>query len=210
MKKLLLILFTILVGVNSYSKTRYIDLIEELDSANFVGEVIFIGYDSIKVEANPHKGTISIDSVYNIHYAYFINTLNRDTIKFKPMDHWHNENYYKERPEQFSEKLASNGYWPKFGDTCLVVINKENRISLFAKIENKIYTFWDPYFNTSWTSFMSYNGPFDCTETFQKNKWLKNSSKSLAVRHKREGACAFHLVITKKLFWEDVMKNRDK
>ncbi|MCB0402457.1 MAG: hypothetical protein KDD41_10265 [Flavobacteriales bacterium] len=206
MKNLLFIVL-ICVCVEGFAKTRFIDLAEELDSASFVGELVFIGYDSILVWKNPHAGAISGDNIYNIHYGYFIDVSNGDTVKYRPMDHWHNWNFYKERPEKFTEILKSNGYWPRIGDTCLVVINKESRISVFAKLEFDTYTFWDPYHNNSWTSFIAYDGPFECLKRYETD-WYKGISDRLAARTNRESGCAFHVVISKKAFWEEVMENK--
>jgi len=216
------ILTLIIVTTNSFGRYRPIDVIKELNNANFVGEIIFVGYDSIKIReyssgfhriltdsitGKEYADTIYSDSVWNINVIHLKPIKSqKDTIFSFGIYRVYSWMYYVSRPDSLPKEFPSHGFWPRSGDTCLVVIDLNNKVSLFAMIENDKYIFWDPYVNSSMDSVFLFDPPFEHYPNDTENN-IDSDYYLIVKRYGRTFACEYHCSINKKEFWNVVMHN---
>ena len=157
-----LILITIFFGfsINTHASFRLININKEIANASFCSEVIFTGYDSIKVPyyssgfqrvlfdsitGKEIPDTNYVDSTYimtGINYLPYLQ-MNAKT-QYANCNSIYSWIRYKVRPETLPKKAPSHGFWPKLNDTCLVIIDESGFISTFAIKSNGNYIFWDP------------------------------------------------------------------
>jgi len=223
MKQVIYILTLIIITSNSFGGTRTIDLINELNNANFVGEIIFIGYDSIKISkyssgfhrvltdsitSKKYADTLYSDSVWNVNVIYFESIKPQiDTIISFGIYRVHSWIYYVQRPDTLPKEFPSHGFWPRSGDTCLAVIDLNNKVSLFAMVKDDKYIFWDPYVNSSSNSIFLFDSPFESYPNDTENDIGSETYVTIAKRYGRTFACQYHCSINKKVFWNEIMPN---
>lgn len=216
MRTFLLLLFTVLFSVTGMSAYRPIDIEKEIREANFVGEIEFLGYDSIQVPrfSGGFQATV-IDSITGervlakndtiwIMSSIFYRKLgiDSDSIYSSPVRLQFSWIQYRARPEELPEKITSHNFWPRMSEQCLLVADSLGAVSLFAAIEDEAYIFWDPYPNSSWMSIFSFDEHFEFYPENGKNSENSSTIKYAAEFKSRKKACAYHCIIRKSLFWE--------
>jgi hypothetical protein len=100
-------------------------------------------------------------------------------------------------------------YWPKVGDTCFVVLDRDNvaTISVFGIAKGDNYIFWDPYSKPGESSFFVFDRPFENHPTELDENELGLSQK-IAFKSNRQFANAGYCVISKKDFWKIFYESR--
>lgn len=200
---------------------RPVDIQKEIQTANYVGEVIFIGYDSTLVsrysdflhpiEVDSITGEVkrveNHDSVWVISKIYYKRMENsNDSIYSANLMNNRSWNRYLPRPDSLPSKRVSNGYWPRINENCLIVIDSLGAVSIFGSIEETKYVFWDPYPNAGWNTVFAFDAPFEYYPVAKKNSYKSSPFTVTAKFLNCEYACQFHCSIEKKLLWEMISK----
>ncbi|HKC69295.1 MAG TPA: hypothetical protein VKG26_13750 [Bacteroidia bacterium] len=157
------------------TKSRTIDIYDEIKNAILVEEVIFKSYDTIKVSeysksyqriltdkktGKEYNDTNYVDSVWVLNKVHYIST---DSLHKKietKVYCLHSWSKYYSRPNLLPRQLCC-GYWPKINDTCLLVVDKKGATSFLGLYQHGKYIFWDPNLNTSYITFFIFDPPFD-------------------------------------------------
>jgi hypothetical protein len=218
-----LLLLVVLIPFFSLAKYRPIDLLAEIKSAAYVGEVIFTGYDSVKVskytKRNPlmvtdpktgqkYADTLFLDSLYIIKTLYIKTIYEGNSILTIGNCNAFSRSVYVERPDRLPGASPSHGFWPAIGDTCLVVIGSNYLVSVFASLDNNQYIFWDPYTNSSNTSIFAFDDPFKPLPGNTQTDAQNTSARNLADSFGRAYGSHFHCTVDKDVFWKEVMKRQ--
>lgn len=217
MKTLFLILL-ILTSVPAYCSYRPILIKKELQEASFVGEIKFIGYDSTRVSRYSESYyAVAIDSltgkeirvhtkdsVWVISTIYF-QKLGSDSIFSAEVRPLFSLVRYNSRPDTLPKERVSNGFCPKINDTCLMVLDSTQRISVFALIEDDQYIFWDPYYNTGWNSVFVFDDLFEFYPLFGTNSENHSVFRRCADFFKMKHASQFHCAITRSILWDQIV-----
>ena len=200
---------------SAFPYTRTIDIAKEIQSASYYGEIIFKGYDTTKVSEysksyqrvlkDPKTGkeypdTNYVDSVWVLSGVHLFR-LDTQTDLFAKVYGMHSWVNYRARPDTLPSRLPSHGFWPKIGDTCLVIVDAKGFISVFALAKKDKYIFWDPYVNSSWNSYFVFDTPFEYYAKKPAEKYLK-INKRIAEMYKRQFAGQYHCAIRRKEFWD--------
>ena len=215
-------LILILSSFSAFCAFRPILIAKELKTASFVGEIKFIGYDSIhvslysdyhqlvKIDTVTHKEEIvhSTDSIWVISRIYYkkVGIGNDSTFSVELL-----RSYFRFSYKPLADSLptkVSNGFWPRVNDTCLIVIDSKENVSLFASIENDNYVFWDPYPNSSWYSVFVFDDFFECYSTDGRNSSKSSNSMRVADFYKMKYACGYHCFIKRKTMWEEIVNKK--
>jgi hypothetical protein len=115
MKKYLQTIFLLILTINAYSAPRWIYLDNELKYAKLTSYVEIKKYSNNRIFfANINTKKMSSAIVY------------QDYISGQKI------------------KKYQTAYWPEIGDRVLIIINKKNVVSLFAKPQGIFYRFWSP------------------------------------------------------------------
>lgn len=195
--------------------TRTIDITKEIKAYSYYGEIVFKGYDTTKVSEyskfyqrvlkDPKTGksypdTNYVDSVWVLSGVHLFRLDTKEDLlaKVYRMHSWIN---YLVRPDTLPSKFTSHGYWPKIGDTCLVILDSDGFVSVFALASQEKYIFWDPYVNSSWNSYFVFDSPFEYYPNKPTDRLLKISI-SIAELYKRPFAGQYHCAIRRKEFWD--------
>lgn len=218
MKNTIILLF-IIISLPAYCSYRPIIIKKELKAASFVGEIKFIGYDSIYINRysdyiHPVK-TDSItgkdvrvytqDSIWVIIRIYFQKLASgNDSIYSADMYSTNNWICYNSRPDSLPRRI-SNGFWPRINDSCLIVIDSTQRVSLFALIDDERYIFWDPYPNWGYNSVFVFDALFECYPLDGRNSTNHAVFKHNADFFKMKYACQYHCAINKKTLWDEII-----
>lgn len=219
MKILIAILLNIIPSV-AYCAYRPIDIKKEIKNANFVGEIKFIGYDSILVSVysdyyHPVRtdslSGMSVrventDSVWIMSKIYY-QVLNSKSDSILTAEIYSNHSWggYRARPDQFEKKGVSNGFWPKLNENCLLIIDSTLKVSVFAAIELDSYIFWDPYFNSGWNSVFLFDNFFEFYPTNGKNSANSSIFESCAKFCGLKYASQYHCIIEKSILWNEIV-----
>lgn len=219
MKILVVILMNIITAV-AYCAYRPIDITKEIQNANFVGEIKFIGYDSILVSVysdyyHPVR-TDSLsgksvrvenqDSVWIMSKIYY-QVLNSTSDSILSADIYSNHSWgrYRAKPDHFENIRVSNGFWPKLNENCLMIIDSTLRVSVFASIDLDSYIFWDPYFNTGWNSVFLFDNFFEFYPKNGKNSANSSILESCAKFRGLKYASQYHCRIEKWILWNHIV-----
>jgi hypothetical protein len=223
MRSIIIFSLILLIDQSSFARYRAIDLQEELKTAAFVGELVFSKYDTIgipkysqyyqrilkdSITGKEHSDTIYTDSVFVLNKLYFIDEHGNSTTGIKIRQQILHD-YYWPRPDTLPRKSFSFGYWPKVGDTCLVVVDKEGYISIFGLAKDNNYIFWDPYQNSSWISIFAFDAPFKSFPKPPSSAFDISSCERDAKRFNRQFACKYHCIINRDQFWNEVMQKNN-
>ena len=221
--KRFLLLFVVIAPVMGFSKYRPIDLLSELQTAAYVGEVVFAGYDSMKVskytKRNPlmltdaktgkkYADTLFLDSLWIIKTLYIKTIHEGNSILTIGNCNAFSRSVYTARPAKLPAPAPSHGYWPGLGDTCLVVIGSNYLVSVFATLDNGNYIFWDPYLNSSETTIFAFDDPFRPLANNPQTDEQDTQARNLADSFGRSYGAHFHCTVDKQVFWEQVMKKQ--
>ena len=131
--KYLVVLFLVFCSI-AYTpfstKSHHIEFEKEMAEAKFIGKVVIEDYDT--------------NGVFQFRSLEF-----KDTIKSAQSHLWFNKFRYT--------PLDTSDYWttasPKAEDTVLIVLDSTYKISLFAKLIDNDYRFWDPINSMSVATF---------------------------------------------------------
>lgn len=216
-KSFQIVIVLVLLPSVIFARYRAIDVTAEIKNAKYVGEIVFSGYDSVKICKSYYTKIDSItkieykvyfDSVWNIQQIYYkkssgINDSVFQVNLFEP----HPWIYYLAPPVSLPAPPPhpSHGFWPRIGDTCLIVIDSLNRVSLFAMLVGDKYVFWDPYPNSGWVSIFAFSSPFEHFSKPPESNFEIRSCDRVATRFGRESAAFFHCAIKQEEFWNEVM-----
>lgn len=220
LKHIFALLF-VLSTVPAFAAYRPIDIEREIEHASFVGEITFIGYDSVLVskysEAYYAFETDSItgkevrvgtmDSVWIITRVFYkINGREGDAIDSADVRQQFSWVSYHSLPDSLPRMRVSNGFWPRTNDTTLLVLDSTGQVSIFALLDGNQYIFWDPYPNSGMNSVFAFDDHF-------KNypDYGRNSSNHVAMKHTadflhKQHASQYHCAIRKSIFWKDVVE----
>jgi hypothetical protein len=124
--KLTILTYCLLLTTTTFARPRGVLLDDELRYAKFVGTVVIDNYDG--------KGGI-----------YFHSTDYKDTISKAFGNFYGTDGLIWSNPVKTELTTCT----PFKKDTVLIVIDTNNRVSLFAKILADKYRFWSPYFTGS-------------------------------------------------------------
>ena len=187
---------------------------KEIEEASFIEEIVIQNYtsriDSI-THANPKYTTKAIDK---INYTLISNPDSLITYQTIETGFSNSTVRFDIRPKggfkDSTQFRLKHGYFPAIGDTVLVILDKEKKISLFADKENKDYKFWSPYHNSSWNTIILANKPFrqDTTATMIKNKKYNQRLQERAKERGYDLSSNFHILIERKEFWKLMMNKK--
>ncbi len=214
--KTVLIILLFGLGFNLNASFRLININKEITNSSFCAEVVFTGYDSLKVPYYSSKfQRVIIDSITGEEIAdtnYTDSTFMMTGISFLPylkkgakiqkancIERYSLIRYH-ERPKILPKRIPSHGFWPKLNDTCLVILNASGFVSTFALKVDSDYIFWDPYYNINWISIFVFDHPF---LKYPKEPLMKVGSFA-ADKAKDEGVkdfSYFHCKVKVKDFW---------
>ncbi len=127
-----LFLFTCVVDTNA--KPRWVNLKKELDSANIVMPVKIVAYGPDLLKFQPAGSMAILSAKYSTDPA------------------WNPSQIYMAWPPQ-AEKMDMTAGWPPVGADVLVVVDKDNIVSLFAWPYGDSYRFWSPEMTESIAAF---------------------------------------------------------
>jgi len=125
MKRTSLIIISLLLVQIVQAKTRNIHIKTALEDAKLIHNIVVIGYTDTTL------------------LCHFIDS--NDTLRINSKSKTLAELSRKDNLKNGTISLESMvGVWPETGDTVLIVVNQNDQLELFAKLEEKKYRFWDP------------------------------------------------------------------
>jgi hypothetical protein len=152
---LLLILFMVCKG---HAKPRTVYLDKELKGAMYFDYVEVLNYTDSTIIFKEIDGFQSYNSNDWFDSDNFKLSARNDTVLYAAK--------LKGGLNDLDVKKYTTGYLPKKGEKILIVINKENQVSLFANLEDGTYRFWSPYYTGS-SALFCFNEP--ATKLKEKN-----------------------------------------
>lgn len=121
------------------AKPRIVYLDKELKNAMYIDFIKVIDYTD---------STIVFQEIENFAGYYSYEWFNTENFVLKAKS----DTAYltsKIQKGQLGFDKFTTGYMPQKGEEVLIVINKENQVSLFANLKNSVFRFWSPFFTRS-------------------------------------------------------------
>lgn len=214
--RIVFFLLSLTVPLVTFASYRPIDIKKELQRASFVGEIEFLGYDSTYVSLysdgfhptvfdstkNENARVGAKDSVWVISKIFYRPiSIEIDSIYTSEILPNITGNQYIQRPHILPRNGISNGFWPKEHDTCIIIINGKNQVSVFGIEQGAEYVFWDPYFNSGLNTVFVFDDNFRFFGEEGKNSSNNRIMASTADFFQKKYACQYHCSVRTESFW---------
>jgi hypothetical protein len=214
---LILTLF-LLSSYSAESKWRSIALEEELKSAQFVGEIVFLGYDTAQVPyynpvfwAPDYKIQQDTNKVWDLDSIFYLDLSCQKQKKAATIKNLAMHIPYYTKEDVLREDYFHIGFWPKIGDTCILILDSLNRVSFFGEILKEDFRFWDPYDNTYHNTHFYFQKPFKRTDQEGFHKRMEKSFETFFDKIKEENQSfgVYYCQIRKDDFEDWIKNNRE-
>jgi hypothetical protein len=208
----------LLSSFSSKARWRTIDIEGELKSAKFVGEIVFLGYDTAQVPCyNPvfwapdYKIQQDTNKVWDLQSISYLDLKSQEEKKAITIKNLAMHIPYYTKEDVLRENYFHIGFWPKVGDTCLLILDSLNRVSFFGEILKEEYCFWDPYDNIDHNTHFYFYPPFKRSNVEGFHKRMEKNYDTFFDKIKKENQSfgIYYCQIRKDDFEEWTKKNRE-